>query len=251
MNILGIDIGGSGIKGAVVNTKIGVMLTERFRLPTPVISKPDAVAEVVSQIVKHFNWEGPVGCGVPSVVLDGVLLTASNIHTKWVGENAVEIFGRATGCPFFVINDADAAGIAEMEFGGGKGQKGTVLLLTLGTGIGSSIFTEGILVPNLELGHLKIRGKDAERRASDATRKRKNLSWEEWASRLQEYISTMEGLFWPSLIIIGGGVSKQADKFIPSLNTNARIIPAKMLNQAGIIGAALFARQNVIAETLR
>jgi polyphosphate glucokinase len=182
-------------------------LTERHRIPTPQPSKPEAVAEVVAEIVKHFDWKGPIGCTFPSVVKDGVMYSAANVDKDWIGTNGQALFEQATGCPVIALNDADAAGIAEMEFGAGKGQMGVVFILTLGTGIGSAIFHKGVLLPNTELGHLEIRGKDAENRASDRIRKEKDLDWEEWADRLNEYFGRLEFLFSPDLFIVGGGVS--------------------------------------------
>jgi polyphosphate glucokinase len=242
MGILGIDIGGSGIKGAVVDIQTGEFITERYRLPTPEGAKPMDVAMVFAEVVKHFNYLGPVGSGFPSVVQNGLVFTAANIHKNWIGMNSEELFGKVSGNPVFVANDADVAGIAEMTFGAGKPyQKGVVLLLTIGTGVGSAIFTDGQLLPNTEFGHLDIRGKDAEWRCSDAARQRKGYSWSQWAVRWQEYLDIMEKLFSPELIIIGGGVSKEADKFLPLIKTRAKIVTAQLLNQAGIVGAALYA----------
>ncbi len=241
MKILGIDVGGSGIKGAPVNTKTGALLAPRYRIPTPQPSKPKAVARVVGEIAAHFEWEGPIGVGFPAPIQKGVALTAANIHKKWVNTNAAKLFSKATGCPVTVINDADAAGIAEMKFGAGRGRKGVVLLITIGTGLGSSVFTNGHLVPNTEFGHIEIRGKDAERIASDAVRKEKDLSWETWGARLNLFLLRMEGLLWPDLIILGGGVSKKFGKFRPYLTVRADVVPAATLNEAGIIGAALAA----------
>lgn len=240
--ILGIDIGGSGIKGAPVNTRTGEMLAERFRIPTPEPSIPSAMAKVLGEVSRHFDWKGPIGSGFPSVVRQGVILTAANIDQSWIGTDAATIFSEETGCPVTVINDADAAGMAEMRFGAGKDyHKGTVLLITLGTGIGTAIFTDGHLLRNTEFGHLDIRGKDAERRASDATRQRKELSWHDYAMRVNEYLFQMEKLFWPDLIIVGGGISKESEKFFPFLSTQAKLVPAQMLNNAGIVGAAMAA----------
>jgi len=239
---LGIDIGGSGIKGAIVNLETGELLTERVRLPTPEAAKPEAVARVVSDLVETLHWRGVIGCGFPAVVRHGIALTAANIHKNWIGMDVNRLFSEATGCSTYTLNDADAAGIAEMRFGVGReNARGVVIMLTLGTGIGSAIFTDGQLVPNTEFGHLKIRGKDAEWRASDAARKRKKLTWKKYAKRLQEYLTEMENLFWPDLFIIGGGLSKQADKFLPLLEIRTKIVPAQLQNQAGIIGAALYA----------
>ncbi len=243
MVVLGIDIGGSGIKGGLVDIQTGALVTARYRLPTPEQARPDECAQVVEEIRKYFQYTGPIGVGFPAVVLHGVCMTAANISKEWIGMDVSALIGKATGSKTYVLNDADAAGIAEMTFGAGKGRKGVVMILTIGTGIGSAIFTDGSLVPNTEFGHLKIREKDAEVRASDATRKRKELSWEQWAERFQEYLTIMEGLFWPDLIIIGGGVASKTDNFFPYLKTRAQMVPAQLLNEAGIIGAALYARQ--------
>jgi polyphosphate glucokinase len=191
--------------------------------------------------VKHFEWNGPIGCGFPAVVQAGTVKTAANVHEKWIGTKAASLFSDATGCPAVVLNDADAAGMAEMTFGAGKDRLGTVLILTLGTGIGTAIFTQGCLLPNTELGHLLIRGKDAEHRASDAVRKEEDLGWKKWSKRLNEYLAEMERLFWPELIIVSGGVVKYHEKFFPLLETRAEIVPAQFLNEAGIVGAALAA----------
>lgn len=241
MNTLGIDIGGSGIKGAVVNTETGELMTDRVRIPTPEKAKPADVSKVVADLVKELNYKGPVGCGFPAVVLHGVVKTAANIHESWIGVDAASLFANESGCPTLVVNDADAAGVAEVTFGAGKDVPGVILMFTLGTGIGSALFVDGKLVPNTEFGHVQIRGKDAEDRASDAIRKKKDLSYKAWAKRLQEYFTYMENLFWPDLIIIGGGVSKNSEDFLPFLKLRTKIVPAKLQNQAGIIGAAVFA----------
>jgi polyphosphate glucokinase len=240
-HVMGIDIGGTGIKGAIVNVETGEMMTERIRLSTPQVSKPDAVALVVQTLVRKFDYCGPVGAGFPTVIRNGICYTAANIHKKWINFDVAEIFTRHTGCPFYIINDADAAGMAEIKFGAAKGFNGVILMITLGRGIGTSIYVNGTLLPNLEFGHLVIRGKDAEKRASDFARQEKKWSWKQWSARLQEYLTTMENLFWPDMIIIGGGVSKMHDQFFPFLETRAKIVPAQLLNQAGIIGAALYA----------
>lgn len=244
MTVLGIDFGGSGIKGALVDENSGEMTTERFRLDTPEGAKPEDVAQVVREIAEHFEWKGRIGVGLPGVVLHGVVHTAANIDPSWIGTNSEQLFSKVTGCPSYVVNDADAAGVAEMKYGVGKHTpKGVVMFLTLGTGIGSALFIDGRLVPNTELGHLEIRGKDAERRASDATRKRKGLGWEDWAVRLQEYLQRLDALFWPDLFILGGGVSKESSNYLPYIKVRAPVIPAELLNQAGIIGAAIYAAQ--------
>lgn len=241
-DVLGIDVGGSGIKGAPVNTETGELIQPRFRIPTPSPATPDAVAKTIQQLAQHFEWKGKIGVGFPAIIRAGKVYSAANIHKTWIGINLETLVSKETGCKTVGINDADAAGLAEMKFGAGKTwQQGVVLMLTLGTGVGSAIFTDGKLLPNTEFGHLKIRGKDAEVRVSDATRQRKDLYWADWADRLNEYLFTMESLFSPDLIIIGGGVSKDHEKFFPYLNTQAKIVPAEMLNMAGIVGAALAA----------
>lgn len=241
MDILGIDIGGSGIKGAVVDVESGELKTERQRIPTPNPSTPQAVAEVVAQFVDSFNWTGLMGCTFPAVIRNGIVYTAANVDETWVGTDATALFERVTGCPASIINDADAAGIAEMVFGAGQDQSGVVLMLTLGTGIGSALFVDGHLAPNTELGHIEIDGKDAEIRAADRARKREDLSWKQWGKRLNRYLQTMEFLFSPDLFIIGGGVSKKSQKFFKHVDVRAQLVPAQMHNHAGIIGGAMAA----------
>ena len=242
MQVLGIDIGGSGIKGAPVDVEKGEMLTKRYRIRTPQPSEPKAVAKTVKKIAKHFKWDGPIGCGFPAVVQRGITRTAANVDDRWIGTNAAALFSEATGCPVKVINDADAAGLAEMSFGAGQGRTGVVLLVTIGTGLGTSVFIDGTLLPNTELGHIEIDCGDAELMASDAARTRENLSWEEWGKRLDTYLDTLEKLIWPDLIILGGGVSKKHKKFMPFVNVQAEIVIAEAFNEAGIIGAALAGR---------
>jgi polyphosphate glucokinase len=199
------------------------------------------VAKVVGEIAAYFNWKDPIGAGFPAPIQHGIARTAANIHADWINANAAKLFAKATGCPVTVVNDADAAGMAEMSFGAGKGRKSIVLLVTIGTGLGTSIFIDGHLLPNTELGHIEINGEDAELHASDAARKENNLSWKQWASQLDTYLLRLEALLWPDLIILGGGVSKKHEKFIPRLTVQAEVVPAKTLNEAGIIGAALAA----------
>ncbi len=242
MNIMGIDIGGSGIKGAVVDMDSGELVSERIRLVTPDPSSPKAVAAVVNKLVKQFEYQGPVGVGFPGVIRNGVCYTAANVDADWISTDAAAIFKKVNGNPFYVVNDADAAGLAEVKFGAAKEVPGVVLVFTLGTGIGTAIYNNGVLLPNLEFGHLKIREKDAEKRASSAAKVKKDLSWKEWAGNLQEYLNIMEDLFWPDLIIIGGGISRNHAKFFHLLNTRTKIVPARFYNQAGIIGAALYAQ---------
>jgi polyphosphate glucokinase len=240
--VLGIDIGGTGIKGAPVDVSTGQLTTDRLKLATPHPSKPDAVAEVVQQLIKSFKWSGPIGITFPGVVTAGTIQTAANVDHDWIGVDGQELFGRVAGTPVTVINDADAAGVAEMRFGAGVGVGGTVLMLVFGTGIGSALFIDGTLVPNTEFGHIEVRGKDAEKRASELVREEHDLSWGKWAGRVDEYLAHVEGLVSPGLIIIGGGISRKSDKFIPLLTgLRARIVPAAMHNDAGIVGAAMAA----------
>jgi polyphosphate glucokinase len=249
MHILGIDIGGSGIKGAPVDVETGVLLRERYRLPTPEPAKPKGVIRAVETIAYHFDWKDPIGAGFPGVVLNGVTMTAVNLHPDWVGLDAAKRFRKATGCPVTVLNDADAAGLAEMAFGAGRGKKGVVLVVTIGTGLGTALFTDGVLVPNCELGHIEVNGMDAELRASDAIRKAEKLSWKKWGRRFNRYLQALEKLFSPNLIILGGGASKKLNRFGPCLDLRADIVPAEMLNEAGIVGAALAASLHVREET--
>jgi polyphosphate glucokinase len=241
--VLGIDVGGSGIKGAVINTKTGKLEEPRHRIPTPLPATPDAVADTIHEIARHFSWNGAIGIGFPAVVQRGVVQTAANIDETWIGLNAERIFSQRTGCNVCVVNDADAAGLAEMKFGAGQNDKGVVLLATVGTGIGTVLFSQGKLVANTELGHIVLKGMDAEKYASDAVRQRENLSWEDWGVRFNEYLLYMEELFWPDLIIIGGGVSKNDDKFFNKFTVKTRVVPAQLLNNAGMVGAAIAAQK--------
>jgi polyphosphate glucokinase len=242
MQALGIDIGGTGMKAAPVDTATGTLLAERKKIDTPQPATPDAMAEVVKELVSSFSWDGPIGCTFPGVVVDGTLLTAANVDKSWIGTNASALFGKATGQTVTMLNDADAAGVAEMTFGAGKGHAGTVLLLTFGTGIGSALFTRGTLVANTEFGHIQMHGEDAEKRASERAKVVHDLGWKHWAERVDEYLRHMEALVWPELIIIGGGISKEHDRFVPLLSgLHAKVVPAAMLNDAGIVGAAMTA----------
>ena len=243
--ILGIDIGGSGIKGAPVDVEKGVLVADRLRVPTPQPAMPEKVVEVVVELLQHFQWSGAVGCTFPGVVKDGVVYTAANVHKTWVGRDDRGLFEERTGCPVTLINDADAAGMAEMAFGAGREQPGLVVMITLGTGIGTALFMDGHLVPNAELGHLIIRGKDAEDRASDRARSKKGWSWKQWAKRLDEYLLYMEALLSPDLFIVGGGVSKKHERYLGYLTTSAPVVPAEMRNEAGIVGAALAAKAQI------
>jgi len=243
MEILGIDIGGSGLKGAIVDTIKGELISERHRIPTPQPADPNSIATTFKKIKKHFNWSGTIGCGFPAVVQHGIVRTASNIDRSWIGINIVELFKEKVDNPVFVLNDADAAGIAEMKFGAGLLDGDVVVIITVGTGIGSALFIERKLFPNTEFGQFTMNGKVAEKYAADAIRKNLKLSWKKWAKRFNEYITHLEMLLWPDLIIVGGGVSKKFDKFKKYLTTNTEVIPAKLLNNAGIIGAAIAAEE--------
>ncbi len=245
MEILGVDIGGSGLKAAIVNTDTGELTSERYRIPTPQPAKPKSVATAFKKIVKHFNWSETIGCGFPAVVQHGIVRTASNIDKSWIGKNIIELFKKETNNSVYVLNDADAAGIAEMKYGTGQENKGSVVIITVGTGIGSAFFIEGKLFPNTEFGQFLMNGEIAEKYAADAVRKKLNLSWKKWAKRFEKYLDHLEMLSWPDLIIVGGGVSKKFEKFYHHLNIITPVVPAKLLNNAGIIGAALAAQQNL------
>jgi len=241
-NGFGIDIGGSGIKGAPVDLIRGELAAERHRIPTPQPSTPKAVAAVVGELLDHFDWQSPVGCTFPAVVRGGHTMTAANVNEAWIDCDADTLLERETGRAIHLMNDADAAGVAEMQFGAGRDVTGVVIMLTLGTGIGSAIFLDGKLLPNSEFGHLEIRGKAAERRASDRVRKDKDLDWKAWSKRVEDYLQRMEALFWPDLFIIGGGVSKHHERFLPLIDTRTPVVPAELRNEAGIIGAAVWAQ---------
>jgi polyphosphate glucokinase len=239
--VMGIDIGGTGIKGAPVDLDKGVLAGDRHRILTPHPATPKAVADVVAEVVNHFGWIGPVGATFPAVVKDGVTLSAANVDPEWIDENASELFGQRLNAPVTVINDADAAGLAEMHFGAGRDRNGVVITVTLGTGIGCGMFLDGKLVPNTELGHIEINGKDAETIAADSVRERKELKWKDYAKRVELYIKRLDALLWPDLIIIGGGASKKAEKFLPFIDVRPEVVPAQLQNEAGIVGAALAA----------
>ncbi|GAA2240939.1 ROK family protein [Streptomyces amakusaensis] len=241
MNVFGVDIGGSGIKGAPVDLERGDLAQERHKVLTPHPATPDAVADGVAEVVRHFEWSGPVGITFPGVVTDGVTRTAANVDKGWIDRDAAKLLSdRLGGAPVTLLNDADAAGVAEMTFGAGRGRKGTVMLLTLGTGIGSAVFIDGRLVPNTELGHLELHGREAEKHASTKAKEDEDLSWPHWSRRLEKYLAHVEMLFSPELFIIGGGVSRKAEKFIPHLEgIRAEVVPAQLQNNAGIVGAAM------------
>ncbi|UFU01675.1 ROK family protein [Ruania suaedae] len=242
----GIDVGGSGIKGAPVDLVTGKLLTKKYRLPTPIESSPEAVAEVLSAVVSHFELPAGAHIGVtfPGVIKNGVAQTAANVDKRWIGTDVAGVTRDATGHSAFVVNDADAAGYAEAAYGAALGQQGSVLVLTLGTGIGSALIHDGVLVPNFELGHLELDGYDAEKRAASSVKDREELSYPEWAERLQRYFAHVEFLFSPDLFVVGGGVSKDHKEFLPLLDLTTPIIPAKLRNKAGIVGAAALAAEN-------
>jgi polyphosphate glucokinase len=239
MNVFGIDVGGSGIKGAPVDINTGELIEDRVRVKTPKPATPEAIVETAVEVVSKAGWQGPIGCGFPAVVKSGVVQTAANIDKAAIGFNLRAALEKELDTQVTVVNDGDAAGLAEMRWGAGKDQGGVVLMLTLGTGIGSSLFIGGRLMPNTELGHIELRGEDGEHRASDAARKRDDLNWKEYAERLDEYIHKIEDLLWPDLIVVGGGISKKSDKYFPHLTTRTKVVRAEMQNNAGIAGAAL------------
>jgi polyphosphate glucokinase len=245
---LGVDVGGSGIKGAPVDLEKGAFAKDRLRIETPKQSTPDAVADIVEQIADHFagdTRDAAVGVTVPGVVTHGMVRTAANIDKSWIGTDAEGLLASRLGRPVTVVNDADAAGVGELHYGAARNVNGLVLMATLGTGIGSALLMHGALVPNSELGHLELDGHDAETRASSNAREVEKLSWEEWAERLQRYFAHIEDLLWPELIVIGGGVSKHAQQYLPLLHLRAPIIPAQLGNAAGIVGAAWLAANSI------
>jgi polyphosphate glucokinase len=241
--LIGVDVGGSGVKGAPVDTSAGVLTEERLRIPTPHPATPAAVAETVRAVVDHFAAVGPIGVTLPGVIRSGVVCTAANIDESWLGTDVTALMSATTGRDATVLNDADAAGLAEVEYGAGRGVAGVVLMLTLGTGIGSALFVDGTLVPNTELGHLHLHGGDAEDYAASSVKEEQELSWKHYAHRLEQYIHLVEGLLWPDLIIIGGGISKKSERFLPLISSSAPLMPAELHNNSGIVGAAMAARR--------
>ena len=242
MQAFGIDIGGTGIKGAPVDLATGKLLADRKKIATPHPATPDAVTEVVKEVVQSFGWTGVTGATYPGVVVNGTIRSAANVDKSWIGLDAAALFAKATGSEVAVLNDADAAGIAEMTFGAGVGVKGSVLMLTFGTGVGSALFTDGVLVRNTEFGHIEIRGKDAEKRASENAKVTRGWGWKDWTDRVSEYLQHIEALLSPDLIIVGGGISKECDKWLPLLTgIQAQVVPAALQNDAGIVGAAMAA----------
>jgi polyphosphate glucokinase len=237
----GIDVGGSGIKGCVVDLDTGTLVGRRLRIATPDPSTPDAVAAVAADIVAKFEWRDELGVTLPCVVKNGTACTAANVDQSWIGTDAVAVLTRHIGQPVLVLNDADAAGMAEMRYGAGRGTSGVVMLLTFGTGIGSAVFSDGELVPNTEFGHVPLDGVDAEDIAAASVKDELGLSYETWAPRVTRYLTVLENLVWPDLIIVGGGVSKDADRWLPLLGNRTPLVAAQLRNDAGIVGAALAA----------
>lgn len=252
MEVLGIDVGGSAIKGAPVSVETGELLDERVRIETPQPSTPEAIVETIASLAGRFGWEGPVGCGFPAAIKDGVIRTAANVDASNIGFDLRAALRERLGTgEVGVINDADAAGLAEVRWGAGRGVEGVVLMITVGTGLGTALFVDGRLVPNTELGHIELGGQEAEHIASDAARKRENLKWKEWAQRFDAYLRTIEDLLWPDLIIIGGGTSKKADKFMHRISPRTPVTVARMHNDAGIAGAALCALPEALRSPAR
>jgi polyphosphate glucokinase len=242
MQALGIDIGGTGIKGAPVDLSTGKLLADRKKIATPHPATPDAVTEVVKEVAQSFGWTGVTGATFPGVVISGTIRSAANVDKTWIGTDAAAQFGKAIGTDVAVLNDADAAGIAEMTFGAGVGVKGSVLMLTFGTGVGSALFSDGLLVRNTEFGHIEIRGKDAEKRASEHAKVSHDWGWKDWTDRVSEYLQRIEALLSPNLIIIGGGISKECGTWLPMVaGVQAKLVPASLQNDAGIVGAAMAA----------
>ena len=237
---LGIDVGGSGIKGAIIDDETGELLTERVRFTTPQPATPSAMASTIARIVDELDWKGKAfGCGFPAAIQHGVVRTAANIDSKWIDVNGEELIGKKTGCKVKMLNDADAAGLAEMRWGAGKGVQGVVIVVTVGTGLGTAIFSDGQLLPNTELGHLPLRGYPAEKLAADSAKEQLGLSWKTWRGNFHEYLGLMEQFFWPDLFIIGGGISKKPSRFMKDWGGRAEMVPAQMKNEAGIAGAAM------------
>jgi polyphosphate glucokinase len=242
----GVDIGGSGIKGGIVDLDTGQLIGERFKLPTPQPATPSAVAKTVAAVVNEFGWKGPLGVTYPGVVTQGVVQTAANVDKSWIGTNARDVIAKElNGQKIVVLNDADAAGLAEERYGAGKDKTGVVVLLTFGTGIGSAVIHNGILLPNTELGHLEVDGKEAEHRAASSVRNRRGLSYKDWAKQVTRVLVALENAFWPDLFIAGGGISRKADQWVPLLENRTPVVPATLQNTAGIVGAAMAATRDV------
>ncbi len=243
IQVMGIDVGASGIKGGIVDTKTGEMLTERLKLETPHPATPDAIAETFHELIKLHKWNGLIGCGFPAIMKNGVAMSAANIDSSCIGTNFEEVLSEKTGMPVLTLNDADAAGIAEMRFGAGKGENGLVMIITIGSGLGSSLFMDGKLIPNTELGHLYLNDMVAEHYASSSAKKRENLDYDVWGARFNEYLVHVNRLFSPDLFILGGGISRKFDRFEAMLDKSLNVVPAELRNRAGTVGAAIYAKE--------
>ena len=244
---LGVDVGGSGVKGAVVDLDTGQLVGERFRLDTPQPATPKAVTKAVAEVVDHFGWTGPVGVTYPGVVVDGVVMTAANVDKSWIGTNVAEQMSSALGDrKVTVLNDADAAGLAEARYGAGRGVKGLIVLLTFGTGIGSAVLYNGVLLPNTEFGHIEVGGKEAEHRAASSVKERKEWNYQRWTEEVTKVLVAVENAIWPDLFIAGGGISKKADRWIPMLRNRTKVVGAELQNEAGIVGAAMASQTDLI-----
>ena len=244
----GIDVGGSGVKGGIVDLDSGQLIGERFKLATPQPATPDAVAKTIAEVVAHFGWDGPLGVTYPGVVADGIVWTAANVDKGWIGLNAKEVVGAALdGQQVTVLNDADAAGLAEEKFGAGRDNTGVIVLLTFGTGIGSAVIHNGVLLPNTEFGHLEVGGKEAEHRAASSVKERKDWSYERWTEEVTKVLVAIENAIWPDLFIAGGGISRKANKWVPLLKNRTPVVAAALQNTAGIVGAAMAADVDVTA----
>jgi len=239
---LGVDVGGSGVKGAIVDLETGKLVGERLRLETPQPATPEAVTRTVAEVVRHFDWTGPLGVTYPGVVVDGVVQTAANVDKSWIGANVAQAYSKALGGrPVTVLNDADAAGLAEQRYGAGRNHNGVVVLLTFGTGIGSAVIHHGTLLPNTEFGHIEVGGKEAEHRAASSVKERKEWNYQRWTEEVTKVLVAIENAIWPELFIVGGGISKKADRWIPMLRNRTPVVAAELLNTAGIVGAAMAA----------
>ena len=245
---LGVDVGGSGVKGAIVDLDTGQLIGERLRLQTPQPATPQAVTATVAEVVRHFDWTGPLGVTYPGVVVDGVVATAANVDRSWIGMNAAQAYSEAMGGRrVTVLNDADAAGLAEQRYGAGRNRNGVVVLLTFGTGIGSAVIHNGMLLPNTEFGHIEVDGKEAEHRAASSVKERKEWSYRRWTKEVTKVLVAVENAIWPDLFIAGGGISRKADKWIPLLKNRTPVVAAELLNTAGIVGAAMAAADADVA----
>ena len=252
MQILGIDVGGTGVKGAIIETATGKLTSERLRIETPSPATPESIGLTVKELVERHHWSGPIGIGFPAAIQRGIARTAANIDPSFIGLPVADYFAKQIGAPVYVANDADVAGLAEIRFGAGQGVAGVVLVVTIGTGLGTALFSDGHLLPNTELGHLLLNnGLEAERYASEAVRDAQKLKWKDWGDRLNHYLLTLENLFWPDLIVLGGGASKKLPKFAPQITTRTPVAPARFLNRAGMIGAALFAEERLDSSLIR